>query len=343
MMKTIILMIFSCAIAVQNAAAAEKGWCAALDPADILAIRKEAEGLRAPAPRAIEHVHTEGTLPHRDLWDQSLEAEKDWPLMRDLAILWQAHHNQSDLETLSQLLTAWAKVYKPDFNPIDETNLDAYMEAYLMARHDLPAETQQVAHEFIARLGTGYSDGKGPGLASGDTRAVNNWFAHRVKLMTFAAVALNDKSMLTEARRQFQAHLSRNIRADGRTEDFEQRDALYYVIYDLEELVRAVAMARYGGQDWLPLRGTSDAGLEDALNWMIPYVTGQKQHEEFAHSRVMFDYQRRDAGVKGFSGLFDPNAAARLFAMAAHLDHRYKPITMRLVLPSGRAWMAHCL
>ena len=263
--------------------------------------------------------------------------------MRDLAILWQAQHDPRDLQTLASLLTEWASIYKPDFNPIDETNLDAYIEAYIIARHDLTSDVQQTARHFIARLGQGYVAGEGPGLTYGDTRLVNNWFAHRVKLMTFAAVALNDGAMLMEARRKYQAHLSRNIRADGRTEDFEQRDALYYVIYDLEELVRAVAMARFAEQDWLPLRGTSGAGLEDALNWMIPYVTGQKHHEEFTHSHVMFDYQRRDAGVKGFSGPFDPNAAAKLFATAANLDSRYRAISMRLVGSSGKAWMPNCL
>ncbi len=45
------------------------------------------------------------------------------------------------------------------------------------------------------------------------------------------------------AHQAFIAHLGRIIRADGTVLDFEERDALHYVVYDLEPPVRAAQAA----------------------------------------------------------------------------------------------------
>ena len=39
-------------------------------------------------PHALAHVHTEGTLPHQGIRDESIEAERDWPLARQAALAW---------------------------------------------------------------------------------------------------------------------------------------------------------------------------------------------------------------------------------------------------------------
>jgi hypothetical protein len=41
-------------------------------------------------PHAQAKLHTEGTLPHEGIYDQSVEAEKDLDLLRDAALAWRA-------------------------------------------------------------------------------------------------------------------------------------------------------------------------------------------------------------------------------------------------------------
>jgi len=41
-------------------------------------------------PKPLAHVHTEGTLPHQGIRDESIEAERQLPLMRDAAYAWRA-------------------------------------------------------------------------------------------------------------------------------------------------------------------------------------------------------------------------------------------------------------
>ena len=45
--------------------------------------------LNDPA-HAVSKLHTEGTLPHEGIYDQSVEAEKDLDLLRDAALAWRA-------------------------------------------------------------------------------------------------------------------------------------------------------------------------------------------------------------------------------------------------------------
>jgi hypothetical protein len=69
---------------------------------------------------------------------------------------------------------------------------------------------------------------------------------------------------------------------------------------------------------------------------------GTKTHEEFVHSDVPFDTKRREAGLPGYSGDWDPKNAAELFHLAARLDGRYTPISLRLA-PAPPAWLTVCL
>jgi hypothetical protein len=123
--------------------------------------------------------------------------------------------------------------------------------------------------------------------------------------------------------------------------DFEDRDALYYVIYDLEPLMQAALAARARGENWFDAKAESGASLAAALEWLRPYVVGEKQHEEFAHSHVAFDSQRAAAGEKGFSGPFDPKSAARLYWIAAEFAPQYGALAEHLN-PRAPAFVVLC-
>lgn len=115
-------------------------------------------------------------------------------------------------------------------------------------------------------------------------------------------------------------------------------------MFDLEPLTRTALAARLREQNWLDLKGSTRASLRDALDWLTPYAKGDKTHEEFVHSRIKFDYQRRDAGVSEFSGVWDHKRSSNLYAMAAILDSKYVEISQRLGQSTGSSggWIAAC-
>jgi len=95
------------------------------------------------------------------------------------------------------------------------------------------------------------------------------------------AAALADEALVSAAERLFLQQISTNIAVDGQVMDFTQRDALHYVVYDLEPLTMAVIAARPFGRHWLALQGTADLTVEPRIQSprkrKIRYVAGQDQ------------------------------------------------------------------
>ena len=280
-------------------------------------------------PNPLPHLHTEGTLPNHGIREQSIAAEKDWPILRQAALAWRISGDRRYLKQVDNYLAAWAGVYRPDFNPIDETNLDMVINAYALTAADLSPETREASRRLISSLGNGYiahiQQFHGPKKGT----QTNNWQSHRIKLITVAAVALGDRAMLQQAFGLFKQQIADNVLADGSVTDFHDRDALHYVVYDLEPLVQAALAAKADGGDWLhaTVNGTS---LSAALDWLVPYANGERSHEEFVHTRVQFDKDRARVGEAGYSGTWQPKSSATLFWLAAQLDRRYLPVARQL-------------
>ncbi|WDD95899.1 alginate lyase family protein [Burkholderia sp. FERM BP-3421] len=293
-------------------------------------------------PKALPRVHTEGTLPGEGIHDQSEEALKDLELMRNAALAWRVTNQSRYLALVDRFLSAWVKTYQPSFNPIDETRFESLILAYDMTASVLPVKTRNATAAFIAKLGNGYVqqvDAQKRPLA-GTWR--NNWQSHRIKLIALSAFTLGDRRMMNAAQRLFAEHLADNLKPDGTTFDFEERDALHYAVYDLQPLVTAALAARRFNRNWLRERAAGGASLATALNWLEPYARGEKTHEEFVNSPVPFDAKRREAGLPGYSGQWDPKNATELFYLAARLDGRYLSVAQQLS-PTTPAWLAMCL
>jgi hypothetical protein len=274
---------------------------------------RAADRVVARVPKAMPRVHVEGSLPGQGIHDESQEALRDLPAMRDLALAARLTGEVRYADAARHLLRAWIETYRPSFNPIDETGFERLFIAWdLLERRDgLDAG--------YARMLQAFCEGYLAHPLRGNT-AINNWNSHRVKLIVLSAFALGDTALIARARESYDAQLRANIKPDGSTVDFLQRDAIHYVVYDLEPLVMAVLAARRHGQDWL---GDEDGALLRAVAWLEPYATGAKTHEEFAKTTVPFDRTRRDAGVPGFEGMFQPAKARPAMALAARLDPRF--------------------
>jgi len=322
---------------------------ALVSPAGIAALRGKSETPQAREviraakaatqrePHALARVHTEGTLPHQGIYDQSREAMRDWPAMRDLALGFALTDDETYLRAVTRYFAAWLDVYPASLNPIDETGLDNFILAYDLAGKWLPDDLRQKMTELMHGLATGYLAVQ-PNTRKGTT--VNNWQSHRVKLITLSAFALNDPGLIANARRALQTQLDYNLRADGSTVDFEQRDALHYVVYDLEPVLTAALAAKAHGLEWYSMKNRSGASLETALQWLEIYATGERTHEEFAHTTVEFDRTRAKAGLLGFSGRWDPKLSTMLYQLAGRLNPRWTTLAMQL--GPANPWLALC-
>ncbi len=212
-----------------------------------------------------------------------------------IALAWRATGDERFLRYVARLLDAWVTTYQPSFNPIDETKLDGLILAYDLTASALPVKTRNATIAFLRKLARGCVERIDSQPRPLRHTFANNWQSHRVKLIAMATFTLDDRKLIAAAQRLFVEQVGTNIASDGTTRDFDERDALHYVTYDLQPLVMAALAARRHNRNWLRERSASGATLEHALDWLVPYALGRTSHEEFAHSRVPFDETRRAA------------------------------------------------
>jgi len=299
-------------------------WCAASpasanQPAGVKVLAWASQNLTA-VPHAMPRLHTEGMLPHQGISDESVAAKRDFPLMRNAALAWRLTGDRRYAEQVDTFLFAWTTTYTPSFNPIDETDFDGLIDAYVLTRDALSPQTRDATKRFLRTLAEGY-------IARSETiRDSGNWQSHRVKLMAMSAAALEDRELLSKVHRLFLQQIGNNVQPDGSVWDFWDRDALHYVLYDLEPLVKAAIAAQPFEKGWLYEKAGSGVTLASAIDWLIPYANGERTHQEFVHSHAAFDKKRADAGVPGYSGEWDRKKARWLFWSATWLDGRYRPV-----------------
>jgi hypothetical protein len=298
---------------------------------------RDANGALKDDPHPMPRIHTEGTLPHQGIRDESLVAERDWDKILSFAMAYRLTGEPRYLAAADRFLAAWMGVYKASFNPIDETRLDPVIIAFDLTRGALKPATETATLAWLHDTAEGYT----AWMERNGQKDVANWSSHRVKLAVLAAYELGDAALQARAAKVFRDHLALNMNKDGSVEDFYKRDALHYVVYDLEPLETAALAAQAHGEHWFDT-GNDGKTLDHGVDWLLPYATGQKKHQEFVNSTVKFDMDRDKAGEKGYSGPWDPAAGIDTLALAALMDARFAPALQQAVTATGRgpaAWM----
>lgn len=311
---------------------------AAQAPAAQEVLSKAKAALDRP-PGAIPKLHTEGTLPGKGIREISLKAKEDQPIVLNLALAWRLTGDRAYLDQTGRYLEAWADIYEPSFNPIDETGFDTLLMAYDLTEADLPAATRAKVDKMWRGMAAGYLDAMDAKPKNFNT----NWQSHRVKLAAMSAFQTGDAKLIERARAAYRAQVSTNIQPDGSVFDFHERDALHYVTYDLDPLMMAALSAKAHGEDWLNWKADNGVSLAAALDWLVPYALGQKTHIEFANSKIQFDRDRAAAGQGEYAPHpWDVSNAVGTYGLAALLDPRFAAVRDAVSAKTGKkpaAWI----
>ncbi|HEX8472187.1 MAG TPA: alginate lyase family protein, partial [Brevundimonas sp.] len=302
----------------------------ATQPAMATIASADAALVRAPGPLAV--VHTEGTLPGQGIRDVSLVARRDLPTMLDLALAYRLTGERKYLDVANRFLLAWADTYVVSLNPIDETNFDAMILAYDLTEPDLPAQTREAMDRFLRNLATGYLDD----MDGAPKHFYTNWQSHRIKIAALASFQLGDPRLIERTFEDYRKHVASNVLADGTVFDFYERDAIHYVLYNVDPMMVAALAARAHGQDWFGWKNASGTGVSSVIDWLIPYVEGAKTHQEFVHSRISFDAERLAAGQTEYAGPWRPERAVNTLALASLLEDRYPSALNALLATTNR-------
>lgn len=305
--------------------------------------RQVAEKALTETPNPIDTIRTEGLLKGNPRKTATALALADMPRIYALTLVYQVGGDKKYLQKAGEYLHAWATSNTPNGDPIDDTNLDNAIETYDMIKSDLPPTEEAVIKDWLKR--TAETEISSPRNQPNRSTSYNNWHSHRLKIIGEIAFAIGDTALENYTIRGIKAQVERNLNPDGSSIDFESRDALHYHVYDLEPLLKlAIVLQRATGVNYYVYRSPTGSSIKNSVDWLLPYLNGQKTHPEFVNSTVNFDRQRaknNEADYKAGS-LFDPRNGVKTLILAARFDEDLLPLARKLLLTEDQypAWQS---
>ena len=276
----------------------------------VLQVAEETLGSEVPV---VARIDREGKLPSDPRFKASDDAVRSvdriyqWAMCARVAAEPLAG---SCREHAARAVDAWTTTFRPSGNPINDMYLVPVIQAIdLLLPIAAPEQHRRWSAWCLdfARQGDAYY----APLKTTNAVTFNNWASWRLLLRGLTGKVGRDTAVVKSTRELVTAHVERNLRADGSSVDFEERDALHYHTYDLEPLVLLALFVPEVVDDRAMQR------IESGLQFLRPFVQGEQTHIEFVRSTVLFDRQRRDAGVAGFSNTaWNPGESRNLLRQA---------------------------
>jgi hypothetical protein len=235
------------------------------------------------------------------------------------------------LSTAAAALLAWARVYPPSGNPIDERFFVPLFQAADLIAGDLSPADERTVLDWVGEFAVAGDRFFAPKKYE-NTARMNNWMAWRLLTRAVAATVAGLPSLRADLPDQLTEFTMRNYiagpdgRLDGRTYDFMQRDALNYHIAAVQPLVETLLYTP-------DLVSTAvRAAVLSGLDFVRPYFLRQAEHAEFVGSRIPIDLARRDAGYPAFQPVpWDPARGRVLLRLARPAFPEVRPWTDDIV------------
>jgi len=283
----------------------------------------EADSALEDSPNPIRRIQTEGKLAGDPVKIATAAALGD---MRKLEALGYAYAIRGEPKYAAKaraFILAWATTNQPTGDPIDETNLEPLIVAYDLTLATFQNDARKGVDAYLRRLIQAERNAR---------QVTNNWQSHRLKIEGLAAYVLGDDDLIKMAVEGFKKQIGQNLRPDGSSLDFVERDALHYHVYDLEPLLALAIASHKHGLNLYDYTSPSGASLRKSVHFLVPYCTGEKQHREFVNSTVRFDRERAANGEKGYQigHLFRPEEGLKALSLAAYFDETVDPVVREI-------------
>jgi hypothetical protein len=299
-------------------------------------LRAIADKALTEQPNPIEKITTEGKLAGDPDKIKTIKAVEDARKIYAMAIVYKLYNDNAYLDKDSEYLLAWARTNKSTGDPIDETRLEDLIAGYDIVRKDVKADVKKAVDSWLQDIWEGELNSKY--MASGRGTAINNWNSHRIKILTMIAYTLHNDKFAKVAQNELTKQVAINLYADGNGYDFTERDALHYHIYTLEPLITAATVIYRGsGIDYFNYQSVTGSSIKKSVDFLVPFVTGEKTHGEFLNSHVAFDKARAKNGEKDYQAgaLFKTATGIHVLEQAAYFSNKYMDAVQSAVTANG--------
>ncbi|RWY50847.1 alginate lyase family protein [Mucilaginibacter gilvus] len=278
-------------------------------------------------PNPIVEILSQGLLAGDPRKTASLKAVEDAYKTYALALAYTYFGKATYLTKATDFLTAWATTNKATGDPINQTKLEDMVTAYDLVRNKMKPDPRTLIDAWMKSIADTLVNS--PYAKGGRGTAINNWNSHRIKMITLIAYTLHDESYNSIITQELEKQLNVNLNPDGTTHDLLERDAFHYQTYDLEPLISTcIAIYQATGKNYFTYQTANGSSIKKCVDYMTPFMTGEKTHPEFVKSKVPFDLKRAQNNEKGYAPgtLFEPKNGIETFALAAYFDDDYTVI-----------------
>lgn len=261
-------------------------------------IKKVANAALKAGPNPIDTVVSEGHLSNDPKKVTTGKSLRDIDKIYSLGIAYKIEQNNIYLKKLTEFLVAWATVNQPQGNPINDTKFEDLFFAYDMVKAEVSSLQRQSIDTWLAKIA---DEEIRTGKNKAKTTSFNNWNSHRLKTIGLIAYILDNAEYKKYIDEELPVQIEKNLLPDGSGFDFHERDALHYHVYTLEPLISlSTVLKRATGKDYYHYVSASGASIKRSIEFLKPYVTGEKTHGEYVNSTVAFDKKRADNKEAGF-------------------------------------------
>ena len=222
-------------------------------------------------------------------------------------------------------LDSWSSTYRSMGNPINDNYLIPMIQAVDLACPIASSERCARWRTWVLDLASRGDDFYAT-VKPTDGRFANNWASWRLLIRGTAGAVAGDEALVASTRQLVAAHVARNLRSDGSSIDFSERDALHYHVYDVEPLTELVLFVPSA------VDATTAEAIGSGVMFLRPFALGEQTHIEFARTTVAFDIRRKQAGDPVFANMsWNPKEARQLLRLARTRFPAVRPWTESLV------------
>lgn len=279
-------------------------------------MREAAEPHLLTEPRPLVVIHYEG-LVNTD--PKRLATVKNLADMRYAGYLyrhWQASGDRGAERALRRHILAWADTYQVTGNDVNENKFHPLLCAYASLRDTFfPDERERVDAWVEALAREHVREVENP-----TRKDLTNRYTKRVRLAATLGLILNREEWIDAAIEGTRRFIRESLRADGSSWDLEHRDSLTYHISALRNPIDIAIVLN--DRDLYTWESKAGGSLKKSVDFVVPYATGEKEHEEWVNSKVDLDRRRAEAGLEKYrpGRIFEPKRALSLLEKAAYFD-----------------------
>lgn len=187
-----------------------------------------------------------------------------------------------------EFVEAWAKKYKASGNDVNDNKILACMISYQVLKNQMSESQKTTIGKWIKTIGDA--------LKKGWKDQGGNHVAKRLKLIYFAAYLDDDQGRIDWVQEKIQVVWNATLYENGETHDFRRRDAVHYHMSSIVEFLQIARIGRLLGKDHYNQKADNGGSIARAIDFVMPFIKGEKIHPEWVNSRTKLDHQKWQAG-----------------------------------------------